>query len=404
MERIPKKTSFYWGFPVPTGTQGEKPGKERGVAMILAILVIAMMLIFTSDMIVNSTVSLQLAASQRDKIKAEYMAKSGINLAQLLISADWGIDLFKYQMSGNKTLPSDGRDDVWSVLNGLPIGGATMEMVTEFQEQFDLSKISDSKVLDELKLFDGEFTVNVEDESQRINVNSCAKGRADECLTMLRALMSCPAEKAFLDKKKRKPLEVAANIKDWVDEDTAVEQGSNNGSENDPYVRRETKVSPKNAPLDSLDELKTIEGWDDDMHRIFSRYLTLYPLQTNKDDKPRINLNTASREILGCLLPESNVSCAERSALYFPYGDKTPDVIDSNAGLEKVLTDVFCERDKEKAKLFTFRSDLYRVTVSGEVGGQTRRVEAVLNRRMPDQTDEKNGFKGTYKYLQWKML
>lgn len=407
----PKRSlKTYFGFPVPEGRQGRDPqlGEsskgERGVAMILAILTIAMMLIFTSDMIVNSTVSLQLATAQRDKVKAEYLAKSGLNLAIFLISADWGIDLFKFQASGNKTPPSDGREDIWTAVNDIPIGGATMEMVTGFQEQFDLSKNGDSKILDDLKLFDGEFTVKVEDESQRINVNACAKGRADECLTMLRALMSCPAEKAFLDKRKVKPDEVAANIKDWVDEDNAVEQGAQHSSENDAYNRRDVKVSPKNAPLDTLEELKQVEGWDDDMHKVFSPFLTLFPLQQTKDDKPRININTASRELLGCLLPESNVTCAERSAMYFPYQDKTPDVIESTSKIEQVLGEVFCERDKEKAKLFTFRTDLFRITITGQVGEQKRELQVILNRRMPDQTDEKNGFKGTYKYLQWKML
>ena len=40
---------------------------------------------------------------------------------------------------------SDSPDDIWSQLNGLPISGESVEMVSQFQENFDLSKVSDSK-------------------------------------------------------------------------------------------------------------------------------------------------------------------------------------------------------------------------------------------------------------------
>ena len=68
---------------------------------------------------------------------------------------------------------SDSPDDIWAQLNGLPISGESVEMITQFQENFDLSKVSDSKILDGIQLFDGSFDIEVVDQSSKINVNFC---------------------------------------------------------------------------------------------------------------------------------------------------------------------------------------------------------------------------------------
>ena len=79
---------------------------------------------------------------------------SGLNAALLLVSADFAYDLFQAQQTPKMGL-SDGLGDWWALLNGLPIGGETMEMVGQFQEEFKLNAVMASGVLDQLKLFDG---------------------------------------------------------------------------------------------------------------------------------------------------------------------------------------------------------------------------------------------------------
>lgn len=399
----------YWGFPVGPTEAFDSDSKDqrprKGVAMIVAIMVIATMLIFTADMIVNSAVSLQLAAGNRDRTKAEYMAKSGLNMAMFLISADLGVDLVEYQTS--KKVPTDGNSDIWSMMNGLPIGGETLEMVSEMAEQFDLSKVNDSDVLDQMKLFDGQFAVVVSDELRKINVNYCGEGLAEECLGMLEALMSCPAEKEFLSKRKLNAREVAANIKDWIDPNTnAVEGWASSGSEDAPYNSRDPKVAPKNAPLDSLEELKQVAGWDDDMHKVFSPFLTVYPVpEMGVQKKPKININTANREMLACLLPDSTTTCAEISAKFTNPTEKEdePSDVSSNADIQKRLREVFCENDTKKAKWFGYRTDTFSIEATGAVGDQEATIRAIAKRGMPDSFDKRDGFKGSYKFLSWKM-
>lgn len=409
-----RKIATIWGFPVgwqgdestPTVANARGPMGRRGVALLLAIMIIATMMIFTADMIVTSSVNLKLSTKHRDNAKAEYLAKSGLNLSLFLIAADYGIDLFQYQ--AQNTPPTDGPGDIWGMLNGMPIGGETMEMMGQMSEEFELSKVNDSAVLDQLKLFDGSFAIIVEDESRKINVNYCMEGQSFECLAMLEALMSCPAEKEFLARKKITPREIAANIKDWVDPNTTgVEGWSASANEEAPYDKRDPKVVPKNAPFDSLDELKLVAGWDEEMHKVFSPFLTIYPIPPQGiQAKPKINLNTASREMLSCLLPESAGTCAEIAAKFtspVEKEDMPPDVANP-ADVQRRLAEVFCESDQSKSKWFSYRTDVFKVQATGDVDGNAVTIEAVIKRGMPDAQDKKDGFTGSYKLLSWKML
>lgn len=384
---------------------------SRGVSMIIAIMIVAMMLIFSADMIINSAVSVQLATTHRDNVKSEYMAKSALNLGVFMITADWGIDLAKFQ--GNLGDPSDGPGDVWTMLNwtkemGMPIGKSTVEMIAS-DKAFNLNKVNDSKVIDQLALFDGEFSLRVEDEGSKINVNYCSQGRrADRCLAMLEALMSCPAEKEFLSKKKLRPKEVAGNIKDWVDLNKKAEEGwVEHSSESDPYDDRSPKVKPKNAPFDSLNELRIVDGWDDDMHTVFAPYLTVYPIPNENYTYPAVNFNSANRSFLGCILPNAregdfatNLINEKDPAKESDRPENASSLKDINARLSKIAGGNI----KEVKKWFTYRSDIYRVYAYGGIAGHERVIESVVHRRMPTQKEKKDNIKTSYKYLQWKML
>ncbi len=399
----PKLKQTYWGFPVGKG----KAEGHRGIAMIIALFMIAVMMLFMADMQVNSMVQARLVTAGRDNIKAEYMAKSGANLATFLLGVDLAIDLTLAELGGPNAQVADSPDDIWAQLNGLPIGGETMEMMGAMQETFDLSKVADSKVLDQFKLFDGHFTLTVTDESSRINVNYCGQNSLrvrTVCQNFLKALMSCPAEKEYLDTKKVNVDETIGMIEDYVDDNQNASETSGKGSETEAYSERRPKTQPKNAPFDSLDELRMVEGWTVDLHTIFAPYLTVYPIPSKDQGKAQlaINFNTSSRELLTCLFPKASTDCAEKSALYASNRDKTG-ASSSLQAVQDTLRDQFCA-EGESSKFFTYRSDLYRVKVDAEVNDQIKSLEFVVARRMPDDQDTKNNYKAAYKYLYWKML
>lgn len=403
------KVNTYAGFPVgDPGDKGSK-GPQRGIAIIITLFMITLMTLFMADMQVNAVVESELAVANRDNLKAEYLAKSGANLANFLLSFDLGIDLTMAEQMGAQASVTDGPGDIWAQMNGLPLGGDTVELMEQMQEGFDLSKVADSKVLDTLKLLEGHFVVNIVDESARMNINYCAiRTTEPQCKKALKLLMNCPAEHEYLERRKLNPNEIVGAIGDWIDNNTEPDPDSGYGSEQDPYNHREPKVTVKNSFFESLDELRVIEGWDADMHKIFSPYLTVYPmpLEASQTNQSRsgflVNYNSASRELLNCIFPKAATECNEKSALFMQYR-QDQEVAKDSTSINNSLRENFCA-DDDMTKIFTFRSDVYRVTVTGESGVQTKTLEYVLSRQKPDDQDQKNQYKSTIKYLYWKML
>ncbi len=397
-----KNVKFYFGFPIEESEeQGQECNSNRGVAMLVALLVTAMVMLFLTELKLSSAVALRLALGNHLNTKGEYVAKSGANLGAFLITSDLALELTVFELAPGTPIPP-----IWSQINGLPIGGDTLELLSTFQENFKLSSIADSKVLDQLKELGGSFILNVEDESAKININFCAVGRGQKCMEMLEALLSCPAEREYLERKKIIAKDLIMMVRDYVDQDNRPITGANYSSEEDPYENIDKEgLGPKNARFDSIEELRLIPGWDADMHKIFSPYLTVFPNPPTDVQESRlfVNFNSVSRELLGCLLPRSIRECPESSTKsYNNREDNGP--IANYEETKNRLSREYCSADEKLAKQFTYRTDIFRVNVEALVEDQTRKLSMVLQRGVPDEIDLKDEFKGTYKYLYWKML
>jgi type II secretory pathway component PulK len=408
-----RRPETLYGFPVGDGTEPLALGREkgkRGIALLIAIMIISIMMLFTSDLILSSQVNIKLATTGRDNIKAEFLAKSAFNASLLLLSSDLAYDLYQAQQNPKATL-SDGLGDIWTALNGLPIGGETAEMTAAFAKEFGLNGFLDSNVIDQLKLFDGSFTVNVADESQKINVNYCANSRCTETLMMLEALFACPAEKAFLENKKVTGRELAYRIKDWVDSDSRAEDASGFSDEDTPYVKRRPKMQAKNAQFDSVEEMRLIEGWDEEVHQVFSPFITVFPFQSSSTDKRfQININTASRGLLQCLFPEARGDCNEKVAVALKKRSEDQSLsAQPGKPMAEVLRELLCYNTGDansgeannKSNWFASYSMVYRIEATGEVGDSVKKITAVVERIMPDI---QKGEKSSFKILYWKLI
>jgi type II secretory pathway component PulK len=406
----------YLGFPVEepdlspeegsNPTSGEPNRKRRGIALLIAVMLISVMMIFSVDLIIGSQVNLELASRQRDSLSAEYLAKSGLNLGRFLLAMDYGIDMF--QAIYMKTPMSDGIGDAWAILNDFPIGSSTAELAEAMQEGFGLSKVMDKDVLASLSSFSGVFTIQVQDESNKINLNQCTnQTNCRQLMKMLEGLFSCPVEMEFLEKRDLTPTKLAALIRDYIDKDSSPTSEGGYNDETAPYSRSDPKYGPKNAPLDSLDELLMVDGWSDDLHAIFSPYLTVFPVPARSKDKMQINLNTASRELLSCLIPEARDLCAEKSAVGLYSREKMKSNLVSK-GVDETLKDLFCHNSDEKDKKsewFNTQSRVFAVEAIGESGAMTRTISAVVERRTPNPSKPKPFDDGAQvtKVLSWQL-
>lgn len=421
-----RRLKLLWGFPIAVSKGDLHPDDEatrqvvgpeqglqgqRGVSLVIAIMIVSVMMLFTTDLIVNSQVNVRLATANRDNLKAEYMAKAAFNFISLFVSADLAFKLTKIQMMGsaakNGQVIDSFQDPVFALNAFPPIGGETAEMMNSFQEALGLNAVMDSGILEQLKVFDGTFSFKIEDEGRKINVNFFHQGRGTELLMMLESLLSCPAEKAFLEQKKVTPRELAARIKDYIDFKTDADESSGFNDEDEPYLRREPRQRAKNAPLDSLDELKLIEGWDEEVHQVFSPYLTIWPFQADQDKRSfmPLNVNTSSRAMLQCLIPESRGDCQEKVALFFKKREEESLVVGGEGKkMVDVLRETLCysggEGTTDRAAWFTQMSNVFRIETIGTVGEAQKRLTAVVERVVPDPQKKE---KGSNKLLFWKM-
>lgn len=420
--RGPVVPRVYWGFPVDSETNNaplqSKPERSRGVALLMAVLIISTMMLFATDLILTSSVQLELSQRQKDNNKADYIAKSALNLAVLTVTADLAKDLFLAgPQSPQKAEPGDSGIDFWNSLNAIPpIGGENAAMVGEIAKSFGLSAVMDSNILDQLKLFEGQFKAEVSDETHKINLNYCSNRSLIPCSMvklMLKALFSCPPEKAWLEHKKIKPNELVGRIADWITNKPNAEEESNLSDKNEPYQKMQPPYNVKNAPYDTLDELRMVDGWDEDMTTVFSSYLTVYPVPKDNKEKPRLNLSTIPSEMLQCLFPESRGEQAQKLILamksrdddgnsLLQAGQKIPDALRELTGYTppgasdgKNLDD-----GTDKSKWFTKTSQVYRIVATGSSGDSERKITAVVERIMPDAAKNQ---KSSYRFLFYRV-
>ena len=435
-----------WGFPaVPVA--GEQDGqnlsglscqRQAGVSLLIAIMAIAVMMTFVSEMIVSSAVNIEMALLGKDRIKAEYMARSGLNLGVYLLSATYLWD--HVQASGPLGLaaskkPVDGPESLWNLVNTLPpLGSDAMSFLDSVsggekkEDPFKLSGFMNSKIAEQMRLLEGQFTIRIADEKGKININDCfstsERSACEEVLIQLEALFSCPAEKAFLESKNLNPKEVAYRIRDFIMDSDRISPYSNLDSKDGPYEAEVPPYQAKRAPLDTLEELRLVKGWDDGMHAVFSPYLTIYPLRntktsaTLKSGAGLININSAPGEMLRCFFPKAQEPDFREQSLRQLYAlrkkEKNFSSDGTPAAIKQKLQDFFgytgegVEREAEKAeKWFTVDSDYFRFQVEAMTGHQQRRLTAVIRRvnsSVKDHSVRLREVRRAWQVLYWKMI
>lgn len=414
------KIKTHWGFPV-AGKQGSRG--RRGISLMVALLAIALMMGFAADLITSSAVNLELAGRGRDRIKAKFLAKSGEKLALFLVMIGWGVDLTRAQGSTPKAMAkplSDDNTSIWGMLNGLPpFGASSVELLrsgAEAEEDpFGLKGIFSTKLAEQMALFEDSFVIKVEDEGAKINVNNCRVGRCNETIAQLIALFSCPVEKQFLENRNLSPEELAYRIKDFISSASGTSEQSGYSDKNTPYQKANPPYETKGMPFDSLDELLLVEGWDDDIHKVFSPFLTIFPIQHKGRKESKININTAKRELISCLIPQArDESCRENFELKFAkIQEKKQAILMSGKNIDDTLKDLTCfesnkKRDSKENPLnwFSGRSDVHRITIESETGVQRIKLVTLIRKIMPGDKNPLRArleSKRAYQRLFWQL-
>jgi general secretion pathway protein K len=294
---------------------------ERGVALVLALAVIALLVSLVVDFSYTMMVDLTLAANLRDGQKAFYVARSGVELAKHLLQQD--------------DPAFDSLDEDWALLAEHP----------GFLSADD----------------EGRFKVTIEDEAAKIPINKLITGDKEKKVDlMVRAQLERLFELLELDPELIDP------VIDWLDPDNNPQPF---GAEDAYYQSLPSPYPCKNGPLDTLEELLLVKGMTKEIlygteeTKGLIHFLTLY-------SEGKVNINTASVEVLESLSDKIDSVAAQAIVDYRqknPFQEIKYDDIKSLPGMTLEIFNDLKDQCDVKSSSFSLRAE-----------GQVREIKKVI--------------------------
>ena len=251
----------------------ESNNSEKGIVLVIVIIIVSILTILVADLIYFTQIDREISTNTIDEVKARYIAKSGVHVAAGTLRNRSLENLDQIVSSvGSVGSSSSG---FWSIrFPAFPVG-------------------------------DGSVAVTVTDERAKVNLNALVSTRTNrvdqQVLVQLRELFR------FLDVDESKSERFIASLTNWLDRqlEGASNDQNSNGASSDFYRSLEKPYEIKNGLLDSVQEIRLIDGMDEEFFNKIKDYVTIYP-----KDK-RINFSTATKAVIMAAVKASAVSSIE---------------------------------------------------------------------------------------------
>ncbi|MFO0773589.1 MAG: type II secretion system minor pseudopilin GspK [Nitrospiraceae bacterium] len=299
-----------------------KKPDERGIALILALLILTILVALILDFDAEARRELRDATAFRDGLKASILARAGIQAARAVLRQD-------SQMEAKLQVHFDGPTDIWTFpLKDFPIG-------------------------------DGFVTATVEDERAKLNLNVLANmpDPQSRLPTMLRY-------KRLFEMIQVDPRLVDA-IVDWVDPDDTPQA---DGAESGYYQTLRPAYRAANAPLQSLEELLLVKGMTPEALARIKKYVTVFPSQGDS----KVNLNTADPLVMRALDPRISQSIAGEIVQGRPF--KQMQDLDKLTSFEPIA------KELRLTQAYDVKSQYFGIRGTIRVNETVRAAEAVVRR------------------------
>lgn len=310
---------------------------RSGVAIVIVLWVVLVLSLLISGFAFTMHVETQVASFARKELKAEMLARSGIEVARMELILD---------QQSTTDAGFDALNQLWATNEEMYVNHA---------------------------LGDGFYNVKITDEEAKFPINRAT----DLQLDRLRSLLGVD------------PLDgdiIRDSILDWIDADGLTKL---NGAESDYYQSLSPPYSAKNAPLDRVEELLLVRGMTPELFHGL-------PVEEDEPAQPslaelcttmssgRVNANTASAIVLQALL---NIDDQQvESILSRRDGpDGVPGTDDDQPF--RTVDEFFASignldpATRQQAQdLVAVSSSFFTVKSTGEVGGVKRTIIATLRR------------------------
>ncbi len=339
--------------PIPDSLNGNVAAARRGAALLLVLWIIGLLSIIVVSFAWDAHLEGRIASFARKRAKAEAIARSGMEIAKMLLSK-------QDTVTGNEDDETKAAD-IWYD-NALSLRRGYSVTLTH-------------------EVGDGTVRVDIEPEEVWRNVNKLDDEDWERIFTNVLGL---PDEYWP---------ELIDSYKDWIDADGIPLQ--NGGETEDYYGILDKPYSAKNGPLDTVRELLLVKGFsepilsggvlnpeDPQEQQIYitngvERLLTVY-------GDGKINVNAVRADNISVLLTLPGVTEIEANAILEernqPSSGLTSDEDDpSFKSVEDFMARVGDLLDDSSIRDFiTVKSQYFRVTCVGQIDRVTRRIWAVV--------------------------
>ena len=202
---------------------------QRGIALVIVLWMLALLTVIAGSLVFSSRTEVQIAANLASRAQAEALADAGVARALA--------EMAQPKSGDPKQWRADGLPRHWNYRGA-------------------------------------ELTITIIDESGKIDINAAPP------VLLASLFRSVGAED---------PEALADAVADWRDGD---DLRSLHGAEKDDYAAAGLNYGPANTAFESIDELRQVLGFNDDLFRLVERSITVYSFQ------PAVNTAVAPREVL----------------------------------------------------------------------------------------------------------
>lgn len=283
--------------------------RRRGAALIMVLGSLTILSVMLSEFQDEMSTEFASAMSDRDALKAEYAARSAVNLSRLLIASEPTVR----QAAGFllAALGSGGKPPqipIWEYSSQI-LGAFTDAEGAEAFKSLGL----DAAQGDGLGLDGAGFELRIVDEDSKIGINNAGRSSfgARDVSRQLMGLIGGPQYDPLFDRRDAdgdysNRLDICSAIIDWVDANQDLEscdatsQATSAPAEDAYYRNLSDPYQRKNAAFDSLEELRLVRGVGDDFWATF-----IEPNPDEPRERPvsvwsqgKININTTSPRTL----------------------------------------------------------------------------------------------------------
>lgn len=325
------------------------PPAASGSALIVVLWVLGLLSMFVAAFAFDMHIEARITSAWRKQMKAEYLARAGVELARMALFETADADLNNTDPSAYLAKGSDEqlRYAVWGLAHG---GGVELSR--------DLGA--------------GTVTVSIRPENARMNINAMIHvENRNQTFEEWDPLF----ETAGVPQEMRDSL--VDCLLDWVDPN---EMTHLNGAESQYYESLSPPYKAKNRPLATVDELLMVKGFNEPMgegemtvYDAIAGHLTAY------SDDSKVNINAVSRETLMAVLDiDAHIAEAIVRERVGPDGQAGTEDDRPFKDLGDLLTRVPVLGQAVAARLTFSATGRFMIRARGKVGDVERMITCVV--------------------------